>query len=380
MSRTPVIVGVAESDLGITGKTHYELQAQAVSRALAEAGLDIRDVDGYCTSDLAGEYAPSIRMSEYLGITPRYFGNSSLGGASFVSQVADAGRAIRDRRADVVVVAYARAPRTAAVQGVSARPVGPAQYERIWGAPFPVTGYALAAARYMHEHKASSIDLANVAVSTRRWAELNPVAFNRDPLDVEKVLSSRMIAEPLHKLDCCLVTDGGGAVVLTSLDRARDLPRKPIHLLGHGEATTHMNVTSSPDITVTSARSSAATALRESGTTFADIDLFEIYDSFTITVLLTMESMGLCEPGEAPEWFATGRTAPGGDRPVNTNGGGLSFGHPGEYGIFAVIEAVRQLQGSAGDRQVSGAELALVNGTGGELSVSSTLILGGRAA
>ena len=376
MSRTPVIVSVAESDLGITGRTHYELQAQAVSRALAAAGLATTDVDGYCTSDVSGEYAPSVRMAEYLGIRPRFFGNSSLGGASFVSQVADASRAIADGRADVVVVAYARAPRTAAVQGPSARPVGPAQYERVWGAPFPITAYALAAARYLHERGATQEDLAQVAVSTREWARLNPVAFARDPLTVDDVLSSRMIADPLHKLDCCLVTDGGGAVVLTSADRAAGLDVRPVHLLGHGEAMTHMNVTSTTDLLVTAARQSAAVALEESGRTFADVDVFEIYDSFTITVLLTMESMGLCGPGEAPAWFREGRTAPGGDRPVNTNGGGLSYGHPGEYGIFAVIEAVRQLQGAAGDRQVHDAEVALVNGTGGELSVTSTLILG----
>lgn len=380
MSRVPVIVGVAESDLGITGKTHYELQAQAVSRALKHAGLTLADVDGYCTSDVAGEYAPSMRMSEYLGIRPRFFGNSQLGGASFVSQVADAARAISDGRADVVVVGYARSPRTAVTNGPSGRPVGPAQYERVWGAPFPITAYALAAARYLHQHGGDETDLANVAVSTRKWAELNPVAFHRTPLTVEEVLASRVIADPLHKLDCCLVTDGGGAVILTSEDRAKDLPQRPVHLLGHGEATTHMGVSSTSDITVTAAKDSASRALQQAGVGFDDIDLFQIYDSFTITVLLTMESMGLCQPGEAPSWFAQGRTAPGGDRPVNTNGGGLSYGHPGEYGIFAVIEAVRQLQEAAGDRQVPGAEIALVNGTGGELSVTSTLILGGNRA
>lgn len=375
-SGSTVIVGVAESDLGMTGKTHYELQAQAVVRALADAGLSVRDVDGYCTSDVAGEYAPSVRMSEYLGIRPRYFGNSSLGGASFLSQVAHAARAIDEGLASVVVVAYARAPRNRAVPGSGGLPCGPAQYERIWGAPFPVTAYALAARRYFHEHGATGEDLARVAVSARRWAALNPVAFARDPLTVEDVLSSRMIADPLRKLDCCLVTDGGGAVVLTSRDRAAGLDAVPVRLLGHGEATTHMNVTSAPDLTRTAAAESGPRAFRQAGVGPSDIDVFQIYDSFTITVLLSMESLGLCAPGEAPSWFAKGRTAPGGDRPVNTNGGGLSYGHPGEYGIFTIIEAVRQLRGEAGERQVPGARLALAHGTGGELSVTSTLILG----
>ncbi|GHH72271.1 thiolase [Streptosporangium violaceochromogenes] len=370
------IAGVAESDLGITGRTPMALQAQAVTRALAEAGLSLSDVDGYCTSDLAGEYAPSVRMAEYLGIRPTYHDTSALGGASFLSQTAHAAQAIRDGRAEVVVVGYARAPRSWNPPVPAAPLYGPGQYERMWGAPFPVTAYALAARRYLHDHGAAPEQLAAVAVAARRWAGLNPAAYRRDPITVDDVLGSRMIADPLHALDCCLVTDGGGAIVLVGEDRARDLPQRPVFILGHGDASTHMNVSSMPDLTRTAAAASGERALREAGVAVGDIDVFQIYDSFTVTVLLTMESLGLCGPGEAGPLVAAGHTAPGGDLPMNTNGGGLSYCHPGEYGIFTIIEAVRQLRGACGDRQVPGAELALAHGTGGELSATSTLILG----
>ncbi|MGW4423328.1 acetyl-CoA acetyltransferase [Streptosporangium sp. NPDC004631] len=377
MSGRVAIAGVAESDLGITGRTPTALQAQAVTRALGEAGLSLADVDGYCTSDLAGEYAPSVRMAEYLGIRPTYHDTTALGGASFLSQAAHAAQAIRDGRAEVVVVGYARAPRSWNPPGAPSEPVyGPGQYERMWGAPFPITAYALAARRYLHEHGATSEQLAAVAVAARQWAGLNPAAYRRDPLTVDDVLNSRMIADPLHALDCCLVTDGGGAIVLVGEDRARDLPERPVFILGHGDASTHMNVSSMPELTRTAAASSGARALGEAGVGIGDIDVFQIYDSFTVTVLLTMESLGLCGPGEAGALVAEGRTAPGGDLPTNTNGGGLSYCHPGEYGIFTIIEAVRQLRGACGDRQVPGAELALAHGTGGELSATSTLILG----
>lgn len=372
-----VIVGVGESDLGVTGQTSMALQAQAVRQALREAGLQPGDVDGYCTSDVDGEYAPATRMAEYLGLTPTWFDTTALGGAGFIAQVGHAARAIESGFASVVVVGYGRSPRSWTLPGPPTPTVAGAwQYERLWGVPFPITSYALAAQRYLHDFGASAEQLAAVAVAARRWGQLNPRAFKRDPLTVEQVLASRLIADPLHKEDCCLVTDGGGAVVLTSRDRATGLPGTAVSVLGLGEASTHMNITSMPDVTRTAAALSGPAALRRADVSLDDIDVFQIYDSFTITVLLTMESLGLCGAGEAGELVASWATAPGGSVPMNTNGGGLSYTHPGEYGIFAVIEAVRQLRGVSGERQVPGAELALAHGTGGELSTGATLILG----
>jgi acetyl-CoA acetyltransferase len=198
----------------------------------------------------------------------------------------------------------------------------------------------------------------------------------RDPITIEDVLASRWISEPLHLLDCCLVTDGGGAVVIVSRERARDLPRTPVWILGHGESHTHLGISSMPDLTTTPAVYSGAAAFAMAGVTPADIDVAEVYDSFTITVLLTLEALGFCGPGESGDFVAGQRTAPGGEFPLNTNGGGLSYCHPGMYGIFTLIEATRQLRGECGLRQVDGARLALANGTGGVLSSAATIVLG----
>ena len=214
-------------------------------------------------------------------------------------------------------------------------------------------------------------------MATRRWASLNERAFIRDPITIDDVLASRWIAEPLHLLDCCLVTDGGGAVVIVSAERARDLPRPPVWILGHGESHTHLGIGSMPDLTTTPALHSGAAAFAMSGLGPADVDVAEIYDSFTITVLLSLEALGFCGPGESGDFVSGQRTAPGGDFPLNTNGGGLSYCHPGMYGIFTLIEATRQLRGECGARQVEGARVALANGTGGVLSSAATVVLAG---
>jgi acetyl-CoA acetyltransferase len=185
-----------------------------------------------------------------------------------------------------------------------------------------------------------------------------------------------MICEPLRKLDCCLVTDGGGAVVVAAEDRFPDVATTPVEVLGHGETHTHASIANMPDLTVTGAARSGPAATGMAGVTLDDLDVVEIYDSFTITVLLTLESLGFCKPGEGGDFVTGGRIAPGGEFPMNTNGGGLSYTHPGMYGIFLLIEATRQLRGECGDRQVPGAELALVHGTGGVLSSASTVVLG----
>jgi acetyl-CoA acetyltransferase len=253
---------------------------------------------------------------------------------------------------------------------------GPEQFERVWGMPAPVGAYALAARRHMHEFGTTQEQLAEVAVATRRWAAMNEKAFMRDPISVEDVLGSPWISEPLHLLDCCLVTDGGGAVVIVSAERARDLPRPPVWILGHGESHTHLTISNMPDLTTTPAVHSGAAAFAMAGLAPGDVDVAEIYDSFTITVLLTLEALGFCGRGESGAFVEGQRTGPGGDFPVNTNGGGLSYCHPGMYGIFTLIEATRQLRGECGPRQVPGARVALANGTGGVLSSAATVVLG----
>ncbi len=377
IQRRGAIVGVAESDLGVVGpdRTPWQLQAQAARGALLEAGLTTADVDGLLVTGSAYTWSPVMSIAEYLGITPRWSVGTNLGGASFESHLGHAVRAIADGLCEVALITYGSVARSQRAEPASASVRGPEQFERVHGLPAPVGAYALAAARHMHQYGTTAEQLAEVAVATRKWAALNPKAFRREPLTIDDVLASPMIAEPLHKLDCCLVTDGGGAVVVTSAAVASGCATTPIWVLGHGEAHTHLTIANMPDVTVTPATLSGPAALQMAGVELADIDLFELYDSFTITVLLTLEALGICAPGESGAFVSGQRTAPGGDFPLNTNGGGLSYCHPGMYGIFLLIEAVRQLRGEAGDRQVDDASLALVHATGGQLSAAATVVL-----
>jgi acetyl-CoA acetyltransferase len=377
--RRTAVVGVAHSDLGKT--PHLSVMSQqaiAAKRALAEAGLALSDVDGLFTAG-SWSWGTTLSLAEYLGIRPSYLDSSNTGGNSFESHVAHASAAIEAGLIDVALITYGSTARTGGVNMAGDGDIMERQFEIPFGVPSPIGGYALAAQRYFHQYGATSEQLAEVAVSARRWAALNPEAYLRDPITVEDVLASPMIADPLHKLDCCLITDGGGAVVLAAEDRWADVPTRPVVVLGHGESMTHMSIVNNPDITVTGADRSGPAALRMAGVTHADLDVVEVYDSFTITVLLTLESLGFCKPGEGADFVANGRTAPGGEFPMNTNGGGLSFTHPGMYGIFLLIEATRQLRGDyadQGQRQVGDAELALCHGTGGTLSATSTVVLG----
>jgi acetyl-CoA acetyltransferase len=235
----------------------------------------------------------------------------------------------------------------------------------------------MACNRYMHQYGEDRTRqaLAEIAVATRKWAQLNPKALMRDPLSFEDYHESRWIAWPFHLLDCCLVTDAGAAVVVTTAERARDLPKAPVYVLGAAEHQTHLMISQMPDLTVTPAHDSGPRAMAMAGVTHADLDLAMLYDSFTYTVLATLESLGFCGPGEGPDFVANQRTAPGGDFALNTSGGGLSYTHPGMYGIFLIVEAVRQLRREAGDRQVENCKIALVNGTGGFLSSTGTIVL-----
>ena len=373
--RIAAIVGVAESDLGKTpNKNVLQLQAQAAKVALDEAGLTKDDVDALFT---AGNWAwaPNLMLAEYLGINTKYTDSTNIGGSSFEAHVGHAMAGIQAGLFEVALITYGSTNRTNPVNSTYSDPLT-GQYELPYGLPGTVGSYALAAMRHMHQYGTTSEQLAEVAVATRKWATLNEKAYKREPIEISEVLHSRMIAEPLHLLDCCLVTDGGGAVVVASKEVASRTKKPPVWILGHGEAQSHNTISNMPDLTTTSARESGERAFQMAGVSRNEIDVAEIYDSFTITVLLTLEALGFCEPGEGGLFVSDQRTAPGGDFPMNTNGGGLSYCHPGMYGIFLLIEAVRQLRHECEARQVSNANIALVHGTGGVLSSTSTVILG----
>lgn len=377
-SSKAAIVGVAESDLGRTpDKTVLQLQAQAAKAALDDAGLSLHDVDAlFCAGNWA--WSPNLLLAEYLGLRPKYTDGTNIGGTSFEAHVGHAVAGIQAGLFDVALITYGSTQRSDRSRGrVNAVFKFSEQFEGPFGLPNPVGSYALAAMRHMFEYGTTSEQLAEVAVATRKWAILNEKAAKREPLTIADVLHSRWIAEPLHLLDCCLVTDGGGAVVVASAERARQLRKAPVWVLGHGESHTHGSIVNMPDLATHQAAVEAGrAAFAMAGLTPADIDVVEIYDSFTITVILTLEALGFCARGEGGAFVSGQRTAPGGPFPMNTNGGGLSYCHPGMYGIFLLIEATRQLRGECGLRQVEGARTAIAHGTGGVLSACSTVILG----
>lgn len=379
------IVGVGDIELEEgkvkDGLSVLQIQAIAAKRALDDAGLTKSDVDGLFVAGLWGVPGvgtfPSVVMGEYLGIEPNYTDSTQIGGSSFEAHIGHAAAAIQAGLCEVALILYGSTQKSERSRSLAGRPpTFTAQYETPFGLPSPAGAYAMAAHRHMHQYGTTNEDLAEIAVATRKWAQLNPYATKRDTISIEDVLQSPMITDPLHILDCCLVTDGAGAVVLVSPERAKDCRKKPVWILSQGEAHSHWSIQAMPDLTMTSAAQSGKRAFEMAGVGHDDIDFVEIYDSFTITVLLTLESLGFCKRGEGGDFVKNQRTAPGGDFPMNTNGGGLSYAHPGMYGIFLIIEAVRQLRGECGERQVKEAKIGLVNGTGGTLSSTSVVILG----
>ena len=380
MSRREVaIVGVAESDLGVTNKSRLGLAAQAVVRACDDAGIPVRDVDGVFTNNVS-RFSTTL-LSEYLGITPRLTDSTFVGGSAFEAYAARATEAIAAGIIETAVIAYGsdqRSSRSRTLGGVVEEWTPAAQYETPYAPLYPASLYAMAAQRHFHEYGTTEEDLAAIAVAAREWALLNPAAYRHGdgPLTVEQVLASPTVSTPLKAADCCLVTDGGGAVVLTSLERARDLTDDPVVVLGHGEATTHDTMAQIPALTTTGAVASGAQAFAMAGVTAGDVDVAQLYDSFTITVALTLEALGFCDPGGFGQLVADGGIAPGGQLPVNTSGGGLAYCHPGQLGVLLLVEAARQLRGQCGNRQVPDAEIAVAHGTGGILSHHATVVLG----
>ena len=374
------IVGADESDeIGmVPHKGVLQHHSEAALNALDDAGLSLADVDGLFTAG-AG-FAATLQVAEYLGIQPRYTDSTSVGGSSFVMHVEHAAAAISAGLIDVALITHGETGYSNRFRKVSRAAMDPwfpaAQFEMPYHVGGPPGTYALACMRHMHQYGTTHEQLAEIAVATRKWAMLNPKALMRDPLTIDDVLSSRWITYPFHLLDCCLVTDAGGAIVLTSVERAKDCRKKPVWVLGSGEAHTHWTLANMPDLTTTPASISGPRAFEMAGVRHEEIDVVEVYDSFTYTALVTLEALGFCKPGEGGAFVSGQRTAPGGDFPLNTNGGGLSYTHPGMYWMFLLIEAIRQLRGECGERQVADAKLACVNGTGGALSSTGTLILG----
>jgi acetyl-CoA acetyltransferase len=377
--KKPVIVGAAECDLGITSKSILELQAQAVNRALADAGLSIKDVDGIATNGISRFSATSL--ADYLGIEPKFSDSTFSGGSSFEMYVARAYQAIASGQCNVVVISFAsnqRSAKSRSLAGMIEHHTPEAQFETVYGPLFPLSYYAMAAQRYIHDIPNGRDALSEVAISAREWALLNPKAYRYGgaSLSASELESTEMISSPLRAGDCCLVTDGGGAIVITNSEIAKDLKNKPVSILGFGESTTNSSMTTHRNLRVTGAEQSGNLAFSMAGVSRADIDVVEIYDSFTVTTLLSIEGLGFAGKGEGADFVLDKKTRPGGAFPLNTNGGGLSYCHPGQYGILLLVEAVRQLRGECGERQVANAKLALAHGTGGILSTNATVILG----
>jgi acetyl-CoA acetyltransferase len=360
------IVGVSESDIGqvAEGMSVIDLMAQGTKRALDDCGLSLTDVDGLFSATAQSRLSV-LALAEYLGINPSFLGSTIVGGSSFEYHVAQATGAIALGLCNVAVIAYGSTQRSVGRKQASIREINP--YETPFKPFMPSSAYALAASRHMHEFGTTREQLAAVAVAAREWALLNPVAWEKKPLTIEGVLSSRMVSYPFTVRDCCLVTDGGGAIVVTSAERARSLKKPPAYVLGCGH------------LTVTGAVAAGKAAYKMAKLGPADVDAVELYDAFTINTVLFLEDLGFCKKGEGGPFVGGGRIAPKGSLAVNTNGGGLSYCHPGMYGLFLLIEAVRQLRGECGARQVEGCEVALAHGNGGVLSSQATVILGTEA-
>ena len=380
------IVGVADdvSPTGELARTGPELEVAMVLEALEDAGLSLADVDGVCHPDSAPSFA------EYLGIHPVFTESTMTGGSSYEVHVEHAAAAIAAGVCDVVVSVYAATPRSdrkraraggggGGRRGGLGGPNPLVEWDLPYGLRTPMGPYALAASRHMYEYGTTAEQLAQIAVSTREWASRNPRARYRDPLTIEDVLASPYQVAPLHLLDCCLVTDGAGAFVMTSAERARSLRKPPVYVLGAATATDHVVISQMPDLTTTSGVVSGARAFAMAGLGPGDVDVLMGYDSFTITALLHLEDLGFCPKGEGGPYAADGHLGPGGTLAMNTNGGGLSFTHPGMYGMFLLTEATRQLRGEGEARQVDGAQVAVAHGSGIFLSVMSTAVLGTEA-
>lgn len=373
MRGASAVVGVGLSRFGeVPGYNHMELMGEAVHHALRDAAIDKSQIDGLFTANFVDQLTPLV-VAEYFGLNPAFMDGTNVGGSAFVNALQSATMALQAGLCNVALICYGANSRT----GAFIPPAEAPTVESVYRPRYPINGYALAAARHMHEYGTTQKQLAEVAVAARQWANLNPAAvMHGEPLTVDDVLNARRIVDPFGARDCCLISDGGGAMILVRSERAKDFPKAPVYMLGISSRTDHNIMSQMPDLTTTPAALSAPEAFAMAGVKPADIDVVEVYDAFTINPILFLEDMGFCEKGEGGAFVEAGHIAPGGKLPLNTNGGGLSCVHPGMYGIFLMIEAVQQLRGECGQRQVEGAKLAACNGSGGYLSSQVTAIFG----
>jgi acetyl-CoA acetyltransferase len=383
VERRVCVVGVGLADGPKTPElSGLMLEAQGFGRALDDAGLALGDVDGLASAGFGGMH--EVQLAEYLGLRPRWLDSTSCGGSSFEFHALHAYRAIQAGDVDTVAIVYGNNELSAAGRslgtgrsgggGAAAMP-----YPMGWELPTGLTlvgAYAMAAQRHMHDYGTTPEQLASIAVQIREHAGRNPHAMYRDPITVDDVLGSKLVADPLHKLDCCVVSDGGCALILTTEERARDLPHRPVHVRGAAAGMTHHSIQGMPDLTRTAGAVSGPKAFADAGISAADVDTFQMYDSFTYTVLVCLEDLGFAPKGEGGAFAESGALRLGGALPTNTDGGGLSATHPGMRGLFLLCEATRQLRGEAGDSQVEGAEIAVAHGSGGWLSTMGTVVLG----
>ncbi|RPH07983.1 MAG: thiolase [Alphaproteobacteria bacterium TMED194] len=386
--RRPCIVGVSDAkidDRGCVSKDSSVLSIQkgCAIEALNEAGLNIKDIDGLAVAGLWGMPGPGVMqpnvLTEYLGISyPKWLDGTNTGGSAFIFHLQHAYQAIKNNICNNVLILYGSTQKSNKERNFLDRPaIFSSQFDMVAGLPSPVGAYALAAQRHMYEFNSNKETLAEIAVAARNWAKLNPNAYKKDNLTIDDVINSQPICSPLNKLDCCLVTDGGGAIVLSHTDRKSDFKSDPIFIKGFGETSSHSSINYMEDMSrLDVAIKSSEDAYNMSKLSPKDIDFAMIYDSFTITVLMSLEALGFCEIGEGKDFVKNGNLGPNGSFPINTNGGGLSYCHPGMYSIFTLIEACRQLWGHCGERQLKkNLSNVLCHGTGGVLSSAATTIL-----
>lgn len=378
------IVGIGESRCGkVPDRSALQLQSDAARAALNDAGLTLKDIDGLITTPVRVEpwNMPCGVVASFLGVQPAYLSTLDLAGASGAAMIHHAAMAIATGQCHTVLCVAGQnlltnKTRASAVQTMAESGAAHPQFEVPYG-PLVASNYALIAQRHRHEYGTTEEQMAEVAVTIRHHASLNPNAHQTKPITVREVLDSPMITSPLKRFDCALVSDGAAAVIVTSADRARDLKQKPVRLLGQGYGLSHSYVGEALNLPVSGAVESGKKAFAMAGVTPADIDVAELYDCFTITVIIELEDLGFCKKGEGGAFVQNGRIALGGALPVTTHGGLLSACHPGlGGGLFHVLEGVRQVRGTAGARQVKDAKLALVHGNGGTIAIHCTLILG----
>lgn len=388
LKRAAAIVGIYEHPTRYApDKSELQIQGESAIKALENAGLSKGDVDALFSASTSWRMNV-LSLADYLNINPKYADNTTVGGASFEFHLSHAITAIAAGRINCALITYGSLARSGGVSvgtggvtrsGPTRLEASPDSFEELYG--FTTLGlYAMIAQRHMHTYGTKPEQLAEISVAMRKHAAMNPYALYRDPIDIDDVISSRVVSSPLHLLDCCVITDGGGAVVVASPEVARACKQRPVWVLGISEAVAHQGA-GTRDLTYMAAKQSGEPALSMAGVTHQDVDMCMIYDSFTITVLMTLEDLGFCKKGEGGDFVSGGRLQLGNDLPTNTDGGGLSSNHPGMRGIFLLFEATRQLRNEfeGTPRQVPNCNIVLCHGTGGTIGSrhsGGTVILG----